>query len=127
MWQVALVSLVLASLLGCGRTVAFKDGQIADAKAYNTDYNHCVQESKPLYPMVLVQQPRWVQVPVYSTRIRDGKEERYVVHYASRMVVDTVDMNESEREAYVSRCVSAKGYTYRYLSNDELEAAGIAN
>jgi hypothetical protein len=115
---------ILVTLTGCGRTLVFKDGQVADQHRYDADYNNCVRESKPLYPMVLVQQFQRQQVPVYGIKRHDNHDERVIVRYDTRLVPVTVDMNENDREAYVSRCVSAKGYTYRYLSKEELEAMG---
>jgi hypothetical protein len=41
------------------------------------------------------------------------------------MRFETLDANEGERVAYVTRCMSGKGYTYRYLSKEELEEQGL--
>jgi hypothetical protein len=112
-------------LSGCGRTVPFKDGVVSNQKQHDTDYNICIQEANPLYPSKWIQQPYWVQVPVYGYRMRDGRTEQYVSHYRSDMRLETRDANEGERVAYVTRCMSSKGYTYRYLSKEELEAQGL--
>jgi hypothetical protein len=120
---VVIVTLLLLS--ACGRTVAFKDGVVSNQKQHDTDYNVCVQEATPLFPSKWIQQPYWVQVPVYGRRIRDGREERYISYYQSQMRFETLDANEGERVAYVTRCMSGKGYTYRYLSKEELEEQGL--
>jgi hypothetical protein len=120
-----LMMVMLVLLTACGRTVAFKDGAVSDQTLHDADYNLCVQEARPIYPIKWIQQPYWVQVPVYGRRIHDGREIWYVSHYQPRMRFETFDANELEREAYINRCMSAKGYTYRYLSRDELDAMGL--
>ena len=118
--------MVIALLLSaCGRTVAFKDGVVADQRHYNHDYNLCIQEAQPLYPVRWIRQAQWVQVPVYGQRMHDGREDVYIKRYDSRLTYNTVDANANDRDTYISRCISAKGYTYRYLSKEELEAAGL--
>lgn len=123
-----LVGLIAISLLitACGRTIIFKDGQVADTKQYNADYNKCVQEAQPIYPTQLINHPYWVSIPVYGHRMRDGRDELFVSHYDSRLAFETIDANENARQAYIARCINAKGYSNRYLSKDELEAAGLA-
>jgi hypothetical protein len=125
MFRILGIMLVALLLSACGRTIAFKDGVVADQRYYNHDYNLCVQQAQPLYPTVWIKQSRWVQVPVYGRRMHDGREKEYLIRYDSRLTFDTVDANENERKAYIARCISAKGYTYRYLSKEELEAAGL--
>lgn len=120
----ALIAMTIL-LTACGRTVPFKDQRIASEQQHSSDYNACIQEAMPLYPTRWVNQPYWVQVPVYARRLYDGREIWYVSHYQSRLRLETVDANESERQAYIDRCMSAKGYTYRYLSREELDAAGL--
>jgi hypothetical protein len=121
----AIVIVALLLLSACGRTIAFKDGAVSPQQEHDGDYNICVREAAPLFPSKWIQQPYWVQVPVYGRRIRDGREEHYISHYRSHMRFETLDANEGERVAYVTRCMSSKGYTYRYLSKEELEAQGL--
>jgi hypothetical protein len=105
--------------------VPFKDGAVADIKQHHADQNRCIQEAMPLYPTRWIQQPYWEQVPVYASRVVDGKSVLFVSHYRSRLSFETIDANESDRDAYIDRCLSAKGYTYRYLSKEELQAVGL--
>jgi hypothetical protein len=121
----AIVIVTALLLSACGRTIPFKDGAVSTQQQHDGDYNVCVQEASPLYPIKWIRQPYWVSVPVYGYRMRDGRTEQYFSHYQSEMRLETRDVNEGARDDYVTRCMSSKGYTYRYLSKEELEARGL--
>lgn len=120
--------LLLASLIlltACGKTVAYKDGVVAVQAIHDADYNACVQEAVPLYPTQFRQRPYWVQTPIYGYAKQNGKLVSYFSHYQHQLHYETIDANEAERHAYIERCMSAKGYIYRYLSPQELTEEGL--
>ena len=124
MKRIAVLSLTMITLTGCGNFMWVRPGgSQVDA---NKDQHSCTIEAAQALPVQIVQKPDNIffpngrNIPVETTCHRFGNQLSCTSTGGYQPpTYSTVDVNKRDREDAVRYCMKSKGWTYEFISKQD--------